>query len=361
MWQRRDENFGNAGEIRNLVEGLDRRRANRIANQELAFNSPLIEEDIPKTYQHLLPRQIANPELILQELDELVGLEEVKDFIRKLVLRLEYENLRYSTKQGSRNRPKLQHMVFRGNPGTGKTTVARLVGKLLNTLGLLRRGHCIEVTRVDLVAGYMGQTAQRTINKVKEALDGVLFIDEAYALITDSHLGFGQEAIDTLVKAIEDYQNRLVVILAGYPEEMNQLLISNPGLLSRFPVHLDFPDFNLIELEMILVKLMQEEKYIFDEAVLLRVREYIKQEQARHHKFFGNGRAVLSLFDSIQTRLAERVVPLAKGTPQEDLDILLNTVLAEDVPEPQAYILSQDVQIKKRQDHTNQDPPLNPQ
>ena len=356
IWKRRDENFGNAGEIRNLVEALDRRRASRIAAQELDPQAPLVAQDVPPAYQHLLPRKMPQPELLLTELDELVGLSEVKDFLRKLVLRLEYENLRYKTNTGSLNRPRQQHMVFHGNPGTGKTTVARLVGRLYHAMGLLRRGHCVEVTRVDLVAGYVGQTAQKTMDKVKEALDGVLFIDEAYSLINDISMGFGQEALDTLVKAIEDYQNRFVVILAGYPDEMNQLLSSNPGLLSRFPIQLDFPDFDLDQLVMILVNRLQQENYKFDQAVQVRAREYLNHERMRHQRFFGNARTVLSLFDLIQTRLAERVVPLAKDSSSESLPDLLNTILPEDVPEPQAYLIPQNVQGSRTSKPSDSDP-----
>lgn len=356
LWRRKDENFGNAGEIRNLVESLDRRRAARIAEQNLPPDAPLILEDIPSAYQHLLPRQMPAPELLLAELDELVGLSEVKDFLRKLVLRLEYENLRYKSKTGSLSRPKLQHMVFRGNPGTGKTTVARLVGRLLHAMGLLRRGHCVEVTRVDLVAGYVGQTASKTMEKIKSALDGVLFIDEAYTLISDLGMGFGQEAIDTLVKAMEDYQNRFVVILAGYPDETNQLLSSNPGLLSRFPVQLDFPDFDLDQLELILVKRMQQENYQYDQAVQDRAREYLRYDQMRHQRYFGNARAALSLFDQIQTRLAERVVPVAKDAASEDLPRLLSTVLPDDVPEPQVYLMPPSVQPSRARKHSDPDP-----
>lgn len=361
IWKRKDESFGNAGEIRNLVEGIDRRRAVRITVNDLGPDAPITLEDVPTVYQHLLPKSMPDPNQLLAELDDLVGLLEVKDFLRRLVLRLEYENLRYKTKTGTLSRPRLQHMIFRGNPGTGKTTVARLVGRLFNAMGLLRRGQCIEVTRVDLVAGYVGQTAQKTMEKIKESLDGVLFIDEAYTLVNDMSVGFGQEAIDTLVKAMEDYQNRFVVVLAGYPEEINQLLSSNPGMQSRFPVQLDFPDFDLDQLETILVNRMQQENYIFQQEVQEKAREYLKYEQMRQQRFFGNARTVLSLFDQIQTRLAERVVPLAKDATPVNLSILLNTILPQDVPEPQAYLIPPGVQPSRTRNRTESDPHQNSQ
>ena len=340
IYLRKDEHFGNAGEIRNLVEGLDRKRASRIADNELHSTEPLKIEDVPNSYRHLLPNKLTNANEILDELDDLIGLTQVKDFLHKLVLRLEYENLRLSTKTNRISRPKIQHMVFRGNPGTGKTTIARMVGRIFQSMGLLRRGHCVEVTRVDLVAGYVGQTAKKTMDKIEEAFDGILFIDEAYSLTSNYQSDFGQEAIDTLVKAMEDHQNRFVVILAGYPLEINKLLTSNPGLISRFPIQLDFPDFTLEELVTILAKKMDLENYQYDDLVLNKAAEHLREELIRNNRFFGNARTVLNLFETIQNQLAKRVVPLARNSNDKSLIELLNTVIADDVPEPAAYTLT---------------------
>ena len=340
LWRQKNEHFGNAGEMRNLAEGLDRRHASRVVVQGLSDDEPLKADDIPPAYQHLLPGEIPNPSQFLTELEKLVGLSEVKEFLKNWFYRLEFENLRYHTQAGSAQRPKLLHMVFKGNPGTGKTTVARLVGKIYQALGLLRQGHCVEVSRVDLVAGYVGQTAQKTKEKIKAALDGVLFIDEAYSLANDTASGFGQEAIDMLVKAMEDYQGRFVVILAGYPDEINQLLAANPGLHSRFAQQLDFKDYSLAELVEILQKNMQQEGYIFSEAVLQKAQEYLRQSKQRYQRYFGNARTVQTLFEMIKTRLAQRVVPLTRSAVPEELAQMLNTIQPEDVPEPEVYSIS---------------------
>jgi SpoVK/Ycf46/Vps4 family AAA+-type ATPase len=340
LYARRDKNFGNAGEIRNLVESLDRLRASRIALTGIDQSHPLELEDIPPSYSHLLPQKKLNHEQIFLELDALVGLQEVKNYIQNMVYRLEFDSLRYASNNQNSSRPKLQHMVFLGNPGTGKTTVARLVGNIYQSLGLLRRGHCIEVTRVDLVAGYVGQTAQKTMVKVRDALDGVLFIDEAYTLVNDQSSGFGHEAIDTLVKAMEEYQSRLVVIIAGYPNEVNQLLKSNPGLLSRFGVRLEFNDYSFEDLTEILVRLLIDNGFVYPDEVLVKARKYLENEKQRYRRYFGNARSVLSLFETIQSRLAQRVVPLADGKPITEINDLLNTILPEDIPEPEAYIFT---------------------
>merc|ERR1719261_183238 len=186
----------------------------------------------------------------LSKLDKVVGLQGVKRFIRSLHAQLRTEAERRDAGLVVSGGAGSLHMIFSGNPGTGKTTVARIVAELLTAMGLLRKGHMVEADRAALVAGYSGQTALKTRQVVEQAMGGVLFVDEAYALVSeDGKDSFGKEALDTLIKMIEDRRSDLVVILAGYPDEMQRLVASNPGVRSRFPTQVLFEDYTEDELD----------------------------------------------------------------------------------------------------------------
>ena len=303
---KRDEQFGNAGEMRNLADAFERRRAVRIKKAGVSYDVPLSDEDIPAKYRGYLPVPAPPMEEVLRDLNELVGLSEVKNYIRNLVFQLQYEEARRKEDPDFRAATPVHHFVFTGNPGTGKTTVARLIGKAFQALGRLRKGHCVEVSRVDLVAGYVGQTAIKTMDKIKEALDGILFIDEAYALSRHSENDFGREAIDTLVKAMEDYRDRLVVIVAGYPREMESFLLSNPGLASRFADQLTFADYSPTELGAVLANLASSEGYILKQNAKEQALKYL--EALREGIHFGNARAARNLFSEMKMLLARRLM-----------------------------------------------------
>jgi hypothetical protein len=341
LHRRRDEHFGNAGEMRNLVEALDRRRAVRVVKGGLPGGAEVVAEDLPERYRHyLVGVDGGEPEAVqalLAELDGLVGLEGVKERLRGLVHRLEYERLRWQQAQGKRGRPPLSHLVFSGNPGTGKTSVARLVGRFYRALGLLGGGQCVEVSRAELVAGFVGQTALKTQEKVQAALDGVLFIDEAYALEGGGWNDFGREAIDTLVKAMEDYRERLVVVVAGYPGPMQRFLESNPGLASRFSEAVTFADFSPAELWQVLQGLMQGEGYRWGEGVAERAEKYLQFLKLRDGERFGNARAVRLLFEQVKDRLAVRLLEAAHRSGHSPDPQALSLILPVDLPEPGFY------------------------
>ena len=330
LYRVRGENFGNAGEVRNLIDALERRRAVRIRITRTADNAPLAEEDIPDEYRIMRNTKPPTVDDILGELDHLVGLNPFKEYVTNLVYRVQYEEARRKLDSNYRAATVLEHLVFIGNPGTGKTTAARLVGKIYHSLGRLRQGHFVEVSRADLVAGYVGQTAIKTTERIKEALDGVLFIDEAYALARQSMNDFGQETIDTLVKAIEDYRDRLVVIVAGYPGPMEDFLLSNPGLNSRFANRIAFTDYSTDDFGQILANLATSEGYILSEEVRQKASRNLEMLR-RTEIHFGNGRAVRNLFGEMKMLLARRVMEQAGPTASLDKETLV-TFSLQDVP-----------------------------
>jgi hypothetical protein len=263
---------------------------------------------------------------VLADLDELVGLEPVKAEV-KLVTNL----LRVQKLRRERNLPvpgRSQHLVFTGNPGTGKTTVARLLAEIYRALGVVSKGQLVETDRSGLVAGYVGQTAPLVTKVVTSALGGVLLIDEAYGL---SRAGdaFGQEAIDTLVKLMEDHRGDLVVVVAGYPEEMTGFVAANPGLASRFPRTVDFPDYDDDELVAIFGQLCSSNSYRLGDGTEQRLREVlVGQPRGRG---FGNGRVARNIFEAAVERQASRVVAVAAPSDED-----LCTLVPGDLVDPES-------------------------
>jgi len=256
------------------------------------------------------PRRKANPAADpLAELRRMTGLDSVKDEIATLAGRLKVEAAR--RKQGLPVAPISLHMVFTGPPGVGKTVVARLYSSILRDLGVLEKGHLVETDRAGLVAGYVGQTALKTRDCIDRALDGVLFIDEAYTLSGHSAEGgdsFGQEAIDTLLKEMEDKRDRLVVIVAGYPHQMEQFVASNPGLASRFTKTIDFPSYGPDDLVAILRTMIEASGLRLAPRVDSMLRQFFVDASGRAN--FGNGRTARTLMERLREAQARRLAPL---------------------------------------------------
>lgn len=260
---------------------------------------------------------------VLAELDGLIGLSGVKEEV-KLVADL----TRVELMRRERSLPVLEqsrHLVFSGNPGTGKTTVARLLAEIYRSLGVVERGHLVEVDRSGLVAGFVGQTAPKVVAAFDRADEGVLLIDEAYSLVRGSESDFGREAIDTIVKLVEDRRDRIVVIMAGYPDEMEALVAANPGLSSRFPKTIHFPDYTSDELVEIFEAICASGGYEPTPAALDAVRAHI--DAVPRDKGFGNGRLARNLFEASAARQASRIVAI-----DDPSDAQLVTLEESDIP-----------------------------
>ncbi|MFB5664376.1 AAA family ATPase [Alteribacillus sp. HJP-4] len=278
----------------------------RTAHKYQLTISPAAES---RKYQIAQPMQTAENHYPLRKaektLDCMVGMDDVRRFIKEMYSFVYVNEQR--VKHGLKPTKQNLHMLFAGNPGTGKTTIARLIAEMLKEMNVLTKGHLIEAERADLVGEYIGQTAQKTRALVQKASGGVLFIDEAYSLARGGEKDFGREAVDTLVKAMEDKQHHFILILAGYPDEMQRLLNLNPGLSSRFPNQLYFEDFNAAQLFEIFEKMVQEKEFWVNALLKDRIRKHFF-ELVLNKRNDHNGRYVRNLLEKIIRRHAVRIL-----------------------------------------------------
>lgn len=260
-----------------------------------------------------------------KELDKLIGLASVKSEITSLTNYLKVQKMR--EEKGMKITPISLHCVFTGNPGTGKTTVARIISEIYKELGLLKKGHLVETDRSGLVAEYVGQTAVKTNEIIDSALDGVLFIDEAYSLVDGGNSDYGKEAIATLLKRMEDERDRLVVILAGYTDDMRRFIDSNPGLQSRFNRHIEFPDYSPDELYQIFLSNTEKYEYMIEDEAQVVLKKKFENATVNKDKNFGNGRFVRNLFEKIIEHQANRLSSEAEVSAKS-----LATIKVADIP-----------------------------
>jgi SpoVK/Ycf46/Vps4 family AAA+-type ATPase len=331
----RDQHFGNARFVNGIIEECKQNMALRlmkVANFDALENddlSTIVLADIEKAFGITNSKKVQIPvdnaalDEALKELHEMIGLEEVKQDVDEMA-----KLVRYYTEIGRDVKKAFSmHTVFTGNPGTGKTTVARILVKIYKALGILERGHLVECDRKELVAGYTGQTAIKTSKMIDQAIGGGLFIDEAYSLTQGGQGDFGKEAVETLLKRMEDQRGDFIVIAAGYPDEMRQFLEINPGLMSRFDRTLSFPDYTMGELMEIAHAMFDKENLYLDVEAKEHLTKYIEGMLKHKHKYFGNARSIRKVVKEIARRQNLRLASLSSD---KRTSTMVRTVTIED-------------------------------
>lgn len=283
------------------------------------------EEDVEEEGEEEIVEEVREAGIDETELDDLIGLESVKQEVETLANFVKIQQARAS--QGLKTSPISYHCVFTGNPGTGKTTVARILAKIYKNLGVVSSGHLVETDRAGLVAEYIGQTAIKTNKIIDRALDGVLFIDEAYSLAEGGENDYGKEAISTLLKRMEDDRERLVVILAGYTKNMKAFINSNPGLQSRFTRYIEFPDYSVEQLVQIFEANMKKYDYCFGKGTKEYLTQYFAQEMMHQDENSGNGRWARNVFEKSLASQANRLAHVSPLTTD-----ILSRIEVEDIP-----------------------------
>jgi type VII secretion ATPase EccA len=294
-----DSDFANGRTVRNYFESIVKKQADRLAETGKGELQEFTLEDVK------WPRRtgLLTVQEAMQELNSLTGLSAVKEEIDDLISLVRMQQQRKEKGLPLDNDVSL-HLVFRGNPGTGKTTVARCIARIYQALGLLSRGQLVETDRAGLVGKYIGETAPKTKAVIERAMGGVLFIDEAYTLVSPSEEDFGKEAIDTLLKEMEDHRDNLVVIVAGYNNEMDRFLDSNPGLASRFSNQIHFEDYSADELMEIFASMCSKKQYKLTDGARKKLQTLFEQVDKAS---FANGRGVRNLYEKTLRRLAKRL------------------------------------------------------